>query len=118
MSQAQTIPATLPVQRRPLISQWEQTATLSRLAFPLVLAQGSILMMTVIDLIMVGRLGTKAVAALGLSAFSVRLLQAPVIGLTSCVRGIVARRRGEGSAEPRCLPLNGGLLIALALGTP
>ncbi|MGC2745067.1 MAG: MATE family efflux transporter [Candidatus Angelobacter sp.] len=118
MSQAQTIPATLPVQSRPLISQGEHTATLSRLAFPLMLAQGSILMMTVIDLIMVGRLGTKAVAALGLSAFSVRLLQAPVIGLTSCVRGIVARRRGEGSDEPRCLPLNGGLLIALALGTP
>lgn len=74
--------------------------------------------MALIDLAMVGRLGNKAVAALGLSVFSNRLIVASVEGLTSSVRGIVARRRGEGSTEPGCLPLNAGLLIALVVGAP
>jgi MATE family multidrug resistance protein len=118
MSQAQTIPAALPIRSRPLLSSLERMATISRLAFPISLAQGADLMMALIDLAMIGRLGTKAVAALGLAVFSNRLILASVDGLTSSVRGIVARRRGEGSAEPRCLPLNAGLLIALVRGVP
>ena len=74
--------------------------------------------MALIDLAMVGRLGTKAMAALGLSVFGHTFILASVEGLTPSVRGIVARRRGAGSTEPKCLPLNAGLLIALVVGTP
>lgn len=118
MSQVQTIPAVLPIQSRPFLSTLEQMTTISKLAFPISLAQASVLMMALIDLAMVGRLGTKAVAAFGLAVFSNRLTLASVDGLTSSVRGIVARRRGEGSREPRCLPLNAGLLLALVMGAP
>lgn len=106
------------MQRRPLISTSEQMAALSKLAFPLILAESSSLVMALIDLVMIGRLGTKALAALGLSVFSNRLIVASVEGLTSSVRGIVARRRGECSTETECLPLNAGLLIALVVGAP
>jgi multidrug resistance protein, MATE family len=118
MSQVQTIPAALPIQSHPLLSTLERMRTISKLAFPISLAQGSVLMMALIDLAMVGRLGTKAVAAFGLAVFSNRLIIASVDGLTSSVRGIVARRRGEGSTEPRCLPLNAGLFLALVRGAP
>jgi MATE family, multidrug efflux pump len=93
-------------------------AALSKLAFPLVLAQGATLIMAMIDLVMVGKLGTKALAALGLSVFSNSFILASVDGLTSAVRAVVARRSGEGSTQPKCVPLNAGLLLALAVGTP
>src|SRR5712672_2739201 len=118
MSQVQTIAAALPIQSRPLMSTLERMTTISKLAFPISLAQSSVLMMALIDLAMVGRLGTKAVAAFGLAVFSNRLILASVDGLTSSIRGIVARRKGEGSTESRCLPLNAGLLLALVIGAP
>ncbi len=118
MSQAQSVPAVLPVRSRPLLSTAERMTTISKLALPISLAQSSVLLMALIDLAMVGRFGNKAVAALGLSVFSNTLILASVEGLTSSVRGIVARRRGEGSTEPKCLPLNAGLLIALVVGGP
>lgn len=100
------------------MSTSERMTAISRLALPISLAQGSTLLMALIDLAMVGRLGNKAVAALGLSVFSNSLILASVEGLASSIRGIVARRRGERSTEPRCLPLTAGLLIALVVGIP
>jgi putative efflux protein, MATE family len=74
--------------------------------------------MSLIDLAMVGRLGTHAVAAVGLAVFSNTFAMAFVMGVAPAVQGMVARRRGEGSTEPNCLPLNAGLLIALLVGLP
>jgi len=74
--------------------------------------------MALIDLAMVGTLGNKTIAAVGLSAFSNTLVLAFVLGIDPAVQGLIARRRGEGSTEPVCLPLNGGLLIALVVGIP
>ncbi|HZR59123.1 MAG TPA: MATE family efflux transporter [Terriglobales bacterium] len=96
----------------------ERIKTIYKLAFPISIALGSTSMMAVIDLAMVGRLGNNAIAAVGLSVFSNTLVLAFVKGIAPAVQGIVARRRGESSTEPRCLPLNGGLLLALAVGVP
>ncbi|HEV3040317.1 MAG TPA: MATE family efflux transporter [Candidatus Angelobacter sp.] len=96
----------------------DRVKTISKLAFPIAIALSSALVMSLIDLAMVGRLGNHAIAAVGLSVFSNTLILAFVSGLGPAVQGLVARRRGEGSGEPRCLPLNGGLLIALAVGLP
>jgi multidrug resistance protein, MATE family len=74
--------------------------------------------MVVIDLAMVGRLGNNAIAALGLAVFSNTLITSFVAGIAPAVQGLVARRRGEGSAESKCLPLNAGLLLALLAGSP
>jgi len=91
---------------------------ISKLAFPISIALSSNLVMSLIDLAMVGRLGNHAIAAVGLSVFSNSLVLAFVNGIAPAVQGLVARRRGEGSTEPRCVPLNGGLLTALVVGTP
>jgi MATE family multidrug resistance protein len=74
--------------------------------------------MSLIDLAMVGKLGNRAIGAAGLASFSYALVVAFVGGIAPAVQGLVARRRGEGSAEARCLPLNGGLVLALVVGTP
>jgi|HubBroStandDraft_1064217.scaffolds.fasta_scaffold33758_2 multidrug resistance protein, MATE family len=96
----------------------ERIKTISKLAFPIGVALSSTLVMSLIDLAMVGRLGDRAIAAVGLSAFSFTLVLAFVLGIEPAVQGLVARRRGEGSTEPTCLPLNGGLLTALIVGIP
>jgi putative MATE family efflux protein len=97
---------------------WKRTRTISALAFPAGIALGLTTIMSLIDLAMVGRLGNHAVAAVGLAVFSNTFVLAFVMGVAPAVQGLVARRRGEGSAEPSCLPLNAGLLIALLVGLP
>lgn len=96
----------------------ERVKTISTLAFPISIALSSALVMSLIDLAMVGRLGYAAIGAVGLSVFSYSVVLVFVAGLDTAIQGLVARRIGEGSTEPRCLPLNGGLLIALVMGAP
>jgi len=96
----------------------ERMKVISKLALPISVALSSTLVMSLIDLAMVGRLGNHAIAAAGLSVFSNTLILAFVAGIAPAVQGMVARRRGENSAEARCLPLNAGLLTALIAGVP
>jgi len=97
---------------------WKRTRTISTLAFPVGIALSSTLAMSLIDLAMVRTLGIHTIAAVGLSVFSNTLILAFVAGIAPAVQGTVARRRGEGSTEPRCLPLNAGLVAALVVGIP
>lgn len=96
----------------------DRVKTISKLAVPLSISISANMVMSLIDIAMVGKLGYRAIAAVGLAAFSYTLFLSFVGGIASAVQGIVARRRGEGSAEARCLPLNGGLFLALAIGIP
>lgn len=88
------------------------------LALPVTVGLSSSFVMAMIDLAMVGRLGTAAVAAVGLGGFSYALISAFLAGVTPAVQGIVSRRIGEGASGPKCVPLNGGILLALAVGIP
>jgi multidrug resistance protein, MATE family len=96
----------------------ERIGTIFNLTSPMFVAQSSTLVMSLIDLIMVGRLGNNSIAAVGLSSFSNTLILAFVMGVAPAVQGLVARRRGEGSTEAKCLPLNGGILSVLVVGIP
>jgi putative MATE family efflux protein len=82
------------------------------------MALSSNLVMSLIDLAMLGTLGNHAVGAAGLASFSYALILSFVGGIAPAVQGIVARKRGEGSTDPKALPLNAGLLVAVVLGTP
>jgi MATE family multidrug resistance protein len=95
-----------------------RVSVISKLAFPFLIALSSTLLLALIDLAMVGTLGIVTVAAVGMATFCETLVAASVAGLTPAVQGIVARRRGEGSAEPGCLPLNAGLLASVIVGVP
>ncbi len=91
---------------------------ISKLAVPVAMALSTNLVMSLIDLAMVGKLGNHAIAAAGLASFSYALVLSLVGGIAPAVQGLVARRRGEGSKDPKCLPLNGGILLAVAAGIP
>lgn len=86
------------------------------LALPVMLGLSSSLIMAVVNLAFVGRLGTAAVAAVGLAGFSYSIICALLTGVTPAVQSVVSRRIGEGSTEPKCLPLNAGLIMALVAG--
>lgn len=96
----------------------ERVSTIAKLALPVSIAIGSTLTMSLIDLAMVAPLGSHTTAAVGVSVFSNTLLLAFIIGIGPAVQGISARRRGQGSNEPKCLPLNGGLLASVIIGLP
>ena len=96
----------------------ERVTTIAKLAFPVSIAVSSTLLMGLIDLAMVRPLGIHATAAVGVSVFSHTLILAFVVGIGPAVQGLVARRRGQGSTEAKSLPLNGGLISAVAIGIP
>ncbi len=96
----------------------ERVETIYKLAYPTLIALSSALLMSLVDLIMVRPLGIRTTAAVGVSVFSYTLIMAFVAGIAPAVQGLVARRRGQGSTEARCLPLNAGLLAALIVGVP
>lgn len=96
----------------------ERVSAIYKLAYPKLIALSSALVMSLVDLIMVRPLGIRSTAAVGLSVFSYSLIVAFLGGIDPAVQGLVARRRGQGSTEPRCLPLNAGLLAALIMGVP
>jgi putative MATE family efflux protein len=96
----------------------DRLAVILKLALPITAGLSTSLIMSTVDLAMVGRLGNSAVAAVGLAGFSFSLIAAFVSGVGPAVQGIVARRMGEGSTAPKCLPLNAGLLLVLAIGLP
>ncbi len=89
-----------------------------KLTLPITLGLGSSFIIVFVDLAMVGKLGTAAVAALGLSIFCYSLFTAFLMGLIPAVQGIVARRRGGSGEESVSLPLNAGLVLALIIGVP
>lgn len=96
----------------------DRVGAMLRIALPIAVALFSQYIMYLIDIAMVKTIGDNAVAAIGLAGFSHTFILAFVLGLAPAVQGLVARRRGEGSTEPKCLPLNGGLLLILGIGVP
>lgn len=96
----------------------ERVTTISKLAFPVAIALSSTLVMSLVDLAMVRPLGSRATAAVGLAVFANALVLAFVVGMGPAVLGLVARRRGQGSTEAKCLPLNAGMLTVLIVGAP
>ncbi len=96
----------------------ERIKVILDMALPITVGLSSSFVMAIIDLAMVGQVGTAAVAAVGLAGFSYSLLCALLTGITPAVQSLVSRRAGEGCSEPKCLPLNAGLLMALAASIP
>ena len=96
----------------------ERAATIAKLAIPVTVALGSTLMMSLVDLAMVRPLGSHATAAVGMAVFANTLILAFVLGAGPAVQGLVARRRGAGSTDAKCLPLNAGIWTVLMVGAP
>ncbi len=96
----------------------ERYKRILELSLPIMGGMASQNVMNLVDTAMVGSLGKHALAAVGLSSFVTFMAQAGIMGLSSGVQAIAARRLGEGREGDMAVPLNGGLLLAVALGVP
>ncbi len=74
--------------------------------------------LNLVDTAMVGSLGDAALAGVGLGGFANFLLSSFILGLSTGVQAMAARRVGGGRRHETAIPLNGGLLIALGIAVP
>ena len=96
----------------------ERRRALLTLALPIIGGMMSQNILNLVDIAMVGRLGTTALAATGLGSFANWLSMAFILGLSTGVQAYCARRVGQAAHGDIAVPLNGGLLLALILGVP
>jgi putative MATE family efflux protein len=92
--------------------------TIFELSLPIVGGMASQNVMNLVDTALVGSLGPNALAAVGMGSVATFMAQAFIMGLSAGVQAMAARRFGEGAEDRMAEPLNGGLLLALAVGVP
>lgn len=90
-------------------------AAVFALAWPTIIAGTLENIATTVDLIMVGKLGAAAVAAVGMAGMIYWVLSALAIGLSVSVTAVVARSYGGGNREEASLALGQTLTLAVAV---
>ena len=83
------------------------------LALPIIGGMVSQNILNLVDTAMVGTLGDAALAAVGLGGFANFMFMALILGVSTGVQVLSARRKGQGQLERMALPLNGGLFLVL-----
>ena len=96
----------------------ERLERIGQLALPIVGGMVSQVVLNLVDTAMVGVLGKDALAGVGTASFAAFMATALVMGLSSGVQAMAARRVGEGRGDEAAVPLTGGLLLALVIGLP
>lgn len=96
----------------------DRIKTIVSFALPIIAGMMSQKIMVLIDIAMVGTLGTDALAAVGIASQVNFMSFALFIGLTSGVLAISARMQGKGNDSETAIPLNGALLISVVVGIP
>lgn len=86
------------------------------LALPVVAGMLSQNIMSLVDMLMVGRLGNAALAAVGFGGFIVFMCTAITLGIATGVQAMCARRKGGGRTSELAAPLNAGLLVMMIGG--
>lgn len=82
---------------------------------------GSMLSQSLINLVdaaMVGRLGDVALAAVGVGSYASFAMVSVVMGLSSAVQALIARRSGAGEHDRVQEPLMAGLLLSAIIAIP
>ncbi|MCG8464021.1 MAG: MATE family efflux transporter [Xanthomonadales bacterium] len=94
----------------------DRRSQLLGIALPIVGGMLSQNLLNLVDIAMVGRLGDSALAATGVGSFANYLSVSMVLGLSTGVQAIAARRLGQGRDDETAIALNGGLFLALIIG--
>jgi putative MATE family efflux protein len=94
----------------------DRRSQLLGIALPIVGGMLSQNLLNLVDIAMVGRLGDSALAATGVGSFANYLSLSMVLGLSTGVQAIAARRLGQGRDNETAIALNGGLFLALIIG--
>jgi putative MATE family efflux protein len=88
------------------------------LAFPVILSNLSRVLMSVVDVAMVGRLGAAALAATGMGAMLFWGALSLVIGIRTGVQTVASRRLGQKKYDQCGTALHNGLFMATVYGLP
>ncbi|MBO3275510.1 MATE family efflux transporter [Pseudomonas sp. Milli4] len=88
------------------------------LGLPIIGGMLSQSLLNLVDAAMVGHLGEKSLAGVGIGSYANFVAISLVMGLGAGVQALVARRRGEGRLGELAGPLNCGLLVALGVSLP
>lgn len=86
------------------------------LSLPIIGGMISQNLLNLVDTAMVGQLGAHALAAVGVGSFAVFMSQSLVLGLSSGVQAVAARRVGEGKIELAGVSLSSGMIVAVLMG--
>jgi MATE family multidrug resistance protein len=95
-----------------------RTREILHLSLPIIGGMMSQNLLNLVDTWLIGGLGAAALAACGLANFMNFMAVAAITGLSTAVQAMAARRVGEGKAGESAIPLNGGLLLSVAVGVP
>ncbi len=87
------------------------------LALPIIGGMVSQNILNLVDTAMVGSLGDAALAAVGLGGFANFMFMALILGISTGVQVMSARRKGQGRFDEMALPLNAGLFLVV-IGAP
>ena len=86
-----------------------------QIAWPSALETILVALISAIDTMMVGGLGTNAIAAVGICTQPKFIIMATLLGLNTGVNVVVARRKGEGRQDDANKTLRNALLLSFAL---
>jgi putative MATE family efflux protein len=81
------------------------------IGIPIIMGMLSQSLLNLVDAVMVGNLGPKALAAVGIGSYASFLTISLVMGLSAAVQTLVARRMGAGESETAGKPLMAGLIL-------
>ena len=88
------------------------------LAFPVIISNLSRVIMSLVDIAMVGHLGPEALAATGMGGMLAWGALSIVLGIRTSVQTITSRRLGQNKKEECIKALNNGLLLASIYSVP
>ena len=88
------------------------------LALPIIGGMVSQNILNLVDTAMVGTIGDAALAAVGLGGFATFMCMALLLGVSTGVQVMAARRKGQGRRRETAWPLNAGLLLVLVVAPP
>lgn len=100
----------------PLNFNKERVKKIFNLSTPIIIGMISQNTLNLVDTAMVGRLGASSLAAVGISSMMVFMIQALVLGITSGVQALAARKKGEGKIHDLAQAINSGLLFSFIFG--
>jgi len=88
------------------------------LSYPIILSNLSRVLMSLIDLVMVGHLGVAAIAATGIGGMVLWGALSVVLGIRTAVQTVTSRRVGQKKHEEVGIAFRNGLIMATVYGLP
>ncbi len=92
--------------------------TIAMLGLPIIGGMLSQSLLNLVDAALVGQLGPQALAATGAGSYGSFVAISLILGLSSAVQSMVARRRGQRRYDEMLQPVVGGLLLSVLIALP